>query len=79
MSAIGIDPVAQRPSSGLTTARADGDAGCAVDEDADAVTTTVGVAVGLGDAVAPTEQPKSARDKPRSQEPLRIGVVGSFR
>ena len=53
MSAMGIGPVAQRPSSGLTLARAEADAGCAVEGDADGVAAAVGVAApaSAGDGV----------------------------
>ena len=47
MSAMGIGPVAQRPSSVLTLARAEADAGCAVEGDADGVAAAVGFAGGV--------------------------------
>jgi hypothetical protein len=66
MSAIGIDPVAQRPSRGLTVVAADGDASGVAEGDADAATTTVALGVGLVDGVAAAEQPTSARARTAS-------------
>src|SRR6187397_1287982 len=64
ISAIGIGPVAQRPSSGLTIARSDGDPRGAVAEGAAGVTTTE-IAVRLGGGAAAGEQPTSISDRPR--------------
>jgi len=55
MSAIGIGPVAQRPSRGLTIVPADGVASCVAEGDADAAATTVELGVGLVDEATANE------------------------
>jgi hypothetical protein len=67
ISAIGIDPVAQTPSSGLATTLVDGVAACAVDADAEPGEATARVAVGPEDGVA-AEQPTTARDRAMNHE-----------
>jgi len=74
MSAIGIGPVAQRPSRGLTIVPADGNASCEAEGDPDAATTTVALGDGLVNGVAAAEQPTSARDRTtndREHEPVK--------